>query len=135
MALDPHKGKLIEKIELKNGLFLELLDYSKHLAGDRCFVGLLARIPIKIKLEHLDTNNITDDEFKEFLSTYGGTIYFEMKKERNFVDEKEKDQLIDMLADQFKEYANNYLGHPDLATKTVRRKFQEYQERRNWWKE
>jgi len=135
MALDPHKGKLIEKVKLPNGLTLELLDYSKRVAGDRWFVGLLARIPIEVDKDYLESISTQGVTYEEFIEACGKIIYFELKKERNFIDEKEKDEILNALSKRLKEHVIKYMGHPNFAKLTLKKRLKEYEERRNWWKE
>ncbi len=135
MALDPHKGKIIEKLTLPNGLTLELLDYSKRVAGDRWFVGLLARIPIKVDKQYLESISTQGVTYEEFVEACGEIVYFELTKERNFIDEREKEEILKSLSEKLKEHVLKYMGHPNFAKLTIKKKLKEYEERRNWWKE
>jgi len=123
-------SRIIEKIDLPNDLVLEIYDYSRLVAGDRWLVGLLARIPIKIS-----EKNFADKYpglYKDFLKDQGPEIYFELKKEKNFVDEKEKDQIFDQMLNELKEYALHYMGHESFAKRFIRRRIQSFKERQKW---
>ena len=65
--------KLVEKIDLPNNLVLELHDYSRRIAGDRWFVGLLARIPIEVSEE--DFAGRPQELYRDFLEEQGPEIY------------------------------------------------------------
>jgi hypothetical protein len=124
--------KLIEKIDLPNNLMLELHDYSRRVAGDRWLVGLLARIPIEISEE--DFAGRPQELYKDFLKEQGPVIYFELKKEKNFIDEKEKDQVFNQMLNELKEYALSYMGHKSFAKGFIRRQIQVFEERWKWQK-
>jgi hypothetical protein len=124
--------KLIEKIDLPNNLMLEFQDYSRLVAGDRWLVGLLARIPIEISEE--DLADRPQELYKDFLKEQGPVIYFELKKERNFIDEKEKDQVFNQMLNELKEYALSYMGHKSFAKGFIRRQIQVFEERWKWQK-
>jgi len=111
---------------------LEFHDYSRRVAGDRWFVGLLARIPIEISEE--DFAGRPRDLYKDFLKEQGPVIYFELKKERNFIDEREKDQVLNQMLNELKEYALSYMGHKSFAKGFIRRQIQVFEERWKWQK-
>jgi hypothetical protein len=124
--------KLVEKIDLPNNLMLEFHDYSTRVAGDRWLVGLLARIPIEISEE--DFAGRPRELYKDFLEERGTVIYFELKKERNFIGEKEKDQVFNQMLNELKEYALSYMGHKSFAKGFIRRQIQVFEERWKWQK-
>jgi hypothetical protein len=124
--------KLVEKIDLPNNLMLELHDYSRRIAGDRWVVGLLTRIPIEISEE--DFAGRPQELYKDFLEEHGTVIYFELKKERNFIGEKEKDQVFNQMLNELKEYALSYMGHKSFAKGYIRRQIQAFEERQKWQK-
>ena len=124
--------KIVEKIDLPNNLVLEFHDYSRHVAGDRWFVGLLARIPIEISEE--DFADRSQELYEDFLKEQGPVIYFELKKERNFIDEKEKDQVFSQMLNELKESPLSYMGHKSFAKGYIRRQIQAFEERQKWQK-
>jgi hypothetical protein len=124
--------KLVEKIDLPNNLVLEFHDYSRQVAGDRWLVGLLVRIPIGISEE--DFADRPQELYKDFLKEQGAVINFELKKERNFIDEKEKDQLLSQMLNEVKEYALSYMGHKSFAKGFIRRQVQAFEEKQKWQK-
>ncbi|NIA08849.1 MAG: hypothetical protein GWP10_03560 [Nitrospiraceae bacterium] len=126
--------KLIDKIALPNDLVLELYDYSRRVAGDRWLVGLLSRISIEVSKENFA--NVAQDQglYKEFIRKQGQPIYFEMKKERNFIDQREKDQVFKQLLDELRQHALSYMGHKSFAKGFIRQKVRDFEERQKWWK-
>ena len=127
-----HSLKLVEKIDLPNNLVLEFYDYSRIVAGDRWLVGLLTRIPIEISEE--DFAGRPRELYKDFLEEHGTVIYFELKKERNFIDERRKDQVLNQMLNELKEYALSYMGHKSFAKGFIRRQIQVFEERWKWQK-
>ena len=124
--------KIVEKTDLPNNLVLEFHDYSRHVAGDRWLVGLLVRIPIEISEE--DFADRPKELYKDFLKEQGPVINFELKKERNFIDEKEKDQVFNQMLNELREYALSYMGHKSFAKGFIRRQIQAFEERQKWQK-
>ena len=122
--------RIVQKIDLPNDLVLELHDYSRRVAGDRWLVGLLTRIPIEISQE--DFADRPQELYKNFLKVQGPVIYFELKKERNFIDEKEKDQVFNQILNELKENALYYMGHESFARKFIRRQIQAFEEKQKW---
>ena len=124
--------KIVEKIDLPNNLVLEFHDYSRQVAGDRWLVGLLARIPIEISED--DFADRSRELYKDFLKEQGPVINFELKKERNFIDEKEKDQIFSQMLNELKKNALSYMGHKSFAKGFIRRQIQAFEERQKWQK-
>lgn len=124
--------KIVEKINLPNNLVLEFYDYSRIVAGDRWLVGLLARIPIKISEK--DFIDKPKEIYRNFLKEYGTVIYFELKKERNFIDQTEKDQIFRQMLNELAEYSVSYMGHKSFAKRFIKRQIKAFEERQKWQK-
>jgi hypothetical protein len=126
--------ELIEKIDLPNGLALELYDCSRLVAGDRWFVKLLVRAPVKVTSEAFAHLPDGDAIFNEFLETRGDVVFFDKKLERNFIDQTEKDRVLSHLVQKFKEDALAYMGHPCFAQGFIKLHIKDFLDRRTWWK-
>lgn len=126
--------ELIEKIDLPNGLVLELYDCSRLVAGDRWFVKLLVRAPVKVT--HEAFAHLPDGEalYHEFIETRGDIVLFDKKLERTFIDQTEKDHILSHLVEKFKEDVLAYMGHPDFAHGLIKVHIKDFLDRRTWWK-
>ncbi len=124
----------MERKKLDNGLTLELFDYSRKIAGDRWLVGFLARVPLEITMD--DFSHVPDGQriFEQFVESEGRTIYFEIKKERNFIDEAEKSGVLNDLLQDFRLNTLPYLGHESLANGIKKKRIAQFRERQQWWK-
>lgn len=118
------KEQLIKSIPLDNGQVLNIYDASKNIAGDRWQVNLVARIRISVNEINLknDTSLPPVDEIKQAL---GGTVEYEIKKQRNFIDDKEKKTVLTDLLDTFIKYSVPYLSHPEFAKRFIIKKYAE----------
>lgn len=125
--------KIIEKISLPNGLQVEFVDFSRKVAGDRWLVGFNARIPIKVEESDFEPFDDSAHVMERFFSEHGDTIVFEIKRERNFIDERKKeDVLVDLLL-KLKKHILEYMGHPDFAKGVKRDRLKEFEERLHWY--
>ncbi|HID97719.1 MAG TPA: hypothetical protein EYP57_05980 [Thermodesulfobacteriaceae bacterium] len=124
----------IEKIELSNGLQVEFLDGSRLVAGDRWLVKIVARIPIEVTEENFRAVAGDGALYGEFIRERGSPVLFTLEKERNFIDEKEKNSILETLIRELKQYALPYMGHPAFARGHLKRIVQEFEEKRRWWK-
>lgn len=128
--------ELIEEVALDNGLTLRLFDRSRRVAGDRWYVGLLAEIEVPVdRKELLKCHTGPEKDIDEFISETKGVVIFQMKRERNFIDEKEREEVLKGLLQALKASCLGYMGHGSFGPGFVRRRFQDYLEKRNWWKE
>ena len=126
---------LIKTIELSNGLKLHFYDISRKLAGDRWYVGVIARIDIPL-IDSLITNqHLSHFSIEEIRNALGESVRFQQKRERHYIDEREKDDLLNDLMDSFIKRTLNYLSLPDFPGKYILKEFQAYQKRQTWYQD
>lgn len=109
------KPTLIKSISLENGLTLELYDASRRVAGDRWQVALAARIHFAVDDIHIGSNPDTSANAAAIKEALGGTIRFEQKRERNFIEESKKTAVLNNLIDSFLDSSQKYFSHPEFA--------------------
>ena len=124
---------LIKSIELSNGLKLDFYDISRKLAGDRWYVGLIVRIDISLIDSLLTNQHLSHYSVEEIRNTLGESVRFQQKRERHYIDEREKDDLLNDLMDSFIKRTLNYLSLPDFPGKYVLKEFQTYRKRKIWY--
>ena len=124
----------LESYELPNGLTADVYDYSRKLAGDRWLVGLIIRIDVEVTESDFAQFENGKELFERFKEENGNSVTFEMTKERNFIDQQEKDAIFAELLKSIKENTLKYMGHEKLAERFRRKKLAEFIERQNWWK-
>jgi hypothetical protein len=124
---------LIKSIELSNGLKLDFYDISRKLAGDRWYVGLIARIDIPLIDSLLTNQHLSHYSVEEIRNTLGESVRFQQKRERHYIDEREKDDLLNNLMDSFIKRTLNYLSLPDFPGKYILKEFQTYRKRKIWY--
>lgn len=119
---------IVKAMELGNNLKLIIYDNSKKMAGDRWLVSLIARIKIPV-----DPNSelFSDPEYskEEIDRLLGSEVIFEKKRERFFIDEKNKKIVFNELCDSFVNNTISYLSHPDFPKKFVVIKLKEKKKR------
>jgi hypothetical protein len=124
---------LFRKIDLENGLELEIYDVSRKLAGDRWYVGFIARveIPISFLAGHADAPELDIEKMKDVL---GETVRFEQKRDRHYIDEKEKDIFLNDLIDDFLVSTLPYFSETDFAKKYALKVYKQKLEKASWYK-
>jgi len=98
--------ELVEKIPLPNGLMVEAWDKSVSIAVDTTKVALFIRIRVELQPSYFAKS----DHYELVRKTMGPEIFFEYKKERTFVKDKEKDVVFRELLDNFKKTSLPYLS-------------------------
>jgi hypothetical protein len=124
---------LIKSIKLSNGLKLDFYDISRKLAGDRWYVGLIARIDIPLIDSLLTNQHLSQYSVEEIRNMLGKSVRFQQKRERHYIDEREKDDLLNDLMDSFIERTLNYLSLPDFPGKYILKEFKTYRKRKTWY--
>ncbi len=106
---------LMDKVHLENGLTVEFWDESKHLVGDRWYVGIRAMVAIDIP--DRSQEGFVKEHIEVLRSALGDRIYFQFLEERNFIPENEVERLKEELKEIFLKNSLSYLSHPDFARK------------------
>ena len=108
---------LIKKIDLNNGLTLEFIDVSRKVAGDRYQVTLKTRVAVPVEAKWFPENDPDQPGLADIIKKVGPAVVFEQKKERNFVDEKEKSAVLKDIMAVAEDFGVRYIGHPDFPRK------------------
>jgi hypothetical protein len=117
------KEKLIKTLDLKNGLQLKIYDASRNLVGDRWLVSLIARMEIPVS-EVLESNG-PQKKVKELTDVLGERIMFEQKRQRLFVDIKEKESAFKEACDIFLGSSLKYLSKETFPKQFILKTYEE----------
>ncbi len=114
--------KVIKKIDLKNGLTLNILDESKKIAADRYYVAVNIRIEVPVEKKWFKENEIDDQTLQQYRTLMGDVVLFEQKKERNFVEDSKKEDVVKSLCKSVTDHTVKYFNHKDFAKKLIIKK-------------
>ena len=123
---------LIKTMELSNGLKLDFYDISRKLAGDRWYVGMIARIDIPLTDSLLTNQQLSNYSVEEVRNALGETVRFQEKRERHYIDEREKDPLLQIMMDSFIKSTLNYYSHSDFPVKYVLKELKAHLKQQAW---
>jgi hypothetical protein len=104
------KEKLIKTLNLENGLQLNVYDASRKLVGDRWLVSLIIRMDVPVAGALKKNNRESMENIDEIKDMLGDSVLFEKKREKIFVDTREKDIVFKDLYDTFLNSSINYLS-------------------------
>ena len=114
---------LVEEIPMPNGLIVEIWDKSVSIAADTTKVALLIRIRVELQPSYFTK----PDHYELVRKIMGPEIFFEYKKERAFVRDKEKDVVFQELLDNFKKTSLPYLSRPSFPSSFALSKYWDIQ--------
>jgi len=117
--------KLIKSIELENKLTLNLYDESAKMVGDRWLVTLVARIKISVDDVLIRDNRFSlpsEDDIKKLL---GESVVFEQKHNRIFIDELDKENVLQEMSASFIENTLPYLSHNDFPVRFLAKRIRQ----------
>jgi hypothetical protein len=114
---------LVEEIPMPNGLIVEIWDKSVSIAADTTKVALLIRIRVELRPSYFTK----PDHHELVRKIMGPEIFFEYKKERAFVRDKEKDVVFQELLDNFKKTSLPYLSRPSFPSSFALSKYRDIQ--------
>lgn len=123
---------LMKTMDLSNGFKLDFYDISRKLAGDRWYVGMIVRIDIPLTDLPLTDQQLSNYTVEEIRDAVGETVCFQEKRERHYIDEREKDAVFLDMMDSFINSTLSYLSRPDFPEKYVLKEFKENQKQQAW---
>ena len=115
----------LKKIDLKNGLTLEFIDVSRKVAGDRYLVALKTKVTVPVEGKWFTENDPAQPGIDDIIARLGNRVVFEQKKERNFIDEREKPAVLKDIMAVAEVYGVRYIGHPDFPRKLILKRYHE----------
>ncbi len=121
------EDRLLDQIELENGLTVFLYDRSKPIAGDRCQVRLLAMVPVPLKGTSMEID-------EKFIREQGEFLVFQVEKTRNFIAQEEVSAVLEEMKRNFLVSGRSYLGHRNFAQKFLEKNYEEWKRNREWQK-
>lgn len=123
--------KVLTREVLPNGLTVEFWDLSKHAAGDRWQVVVEIRLAVPVLFDNLPPE--LKEKAGEVRAALGESVLFTKQEVRNFVAEGEVPGLLDQIVQELLNSTKAYLGHHEFASRFLRKKFLEFQERQKWY--
>ncbi len=113
--------KLIEEIELANGMKLEIFDLSRVIAVDTVKVEVHFQTKIYLKEDYF----VCSEDFIQIKSIFGDELAYEHKLERSFVPKENEDSVRSELITTFKNNSLEYLNAVNFAQKMALSKLRE----------
>ncbi|MFH0996974.1 MAG: hypothetical protein V1844_15980 [Pseudomonadota bacterium] len=122
--------KLISSIFLENDLLISFYDESKKIAVDRWQVTVTARI--EILTAQVQFTRMDPEKRSEILQVIGEKINYEKKLIRNFIEEKQKEEVVTALYESFLQITRPYFSHRQFAERFVIKTYADSLEKRKW---
>ena len=95
------------------------MDESKKIAGDRWYVRVWVTINIPVEKKWFADFSLDDAQFEQITRVLGGEVVFRRKKERNFIGDDVKTQVIREICDRTLETGQAYMGSDAFAAKFI----------------
>jgi len=124
------ENKIISAISLENDLLISFYDESRKIAGDRWQVILTARI--QIVTDQVQFTQVDPEKRSEIIQAVGRQINYEKKLIRNFVGDKQKEEIVKALYDSFMQIARPYLSRREFAERFILKTYADSLEKRKW---
>lgn len=122
-----YSEKLIEAKTLANNITVSLFDLCKPVAADRWYVKILCRL--ELPPDKLGDIDLEGDDLQAFFEEYRQGLFHEFAKERNFVDDKAKDDVVAEVLAHIKENALKYIENSVFSENLVRQKVDEFRQK------
>ena len=118
---DPIKIK-----ELPNKAHFAMYDLSKPIAGDRWVVRVCCAVKVSISQDLCDAFDEDLQLLSELRKSCNDTLILEILKERNFVDENVKDDVVSELMESIEHNVLDYMSIESFPRKLFQTRFAEF---------
>jgi hypothetical protein len=105
--------KLIEEINLANGLKLKIFDLSRRVAADTFKVEISFQIKVDLKESYF----ASPQDYAQVKDIMGDELTYENKRIRSFVYDKDQDSVREDLINTFKNNSLDYLASVNFPQK------------------
>ena len=106
-------SNIIEQQQLDNNIEFKLTDRSRLTAGDRWMVEVFCEASMPIDESNWDKVSGDDPALiKEIREVLGEQLVFSTIRQRNFIDEKERDAIIHEMVEQIHNHILEYVKKP-----------------------
>ena len=120
------EGRILDEIELENGLRIYFYDQSKQIVGDRWQVQLSVHAPVAVKESYFLGCEDPGRAYEKFRAEFGNTIVFNLTRTRNFIADDEKQSLLESMKEELLKSNIPYLSKPNFAGNYVFKRYEEW---------
>ncbi len=122
--------KLLSRHTLKNGLLLEFWDLSRPMLGDRCQAVVEARVAVAVTADTLPAE--LRPQLGQVSAALGKEVVFSQQEVRTFVETGAAPGLLKLIEEQLLGSLQDYLGHPEFASRLIRKRYADRQKETGW---
>ena len=118
------QGSIIERHQLENGMEIILYDQTRRMGADRWIVELefVAYIPIEESLWHMVANE-DQQTLAGIRKKLGDRLKQTFTKKRIFVEEHEREHMLEEMIQQVFSGMMEYLKKPNFPTKLFKKQY------------
>ena len=121
---------LMETRHLSNGTTLNLYDVSRRQGADRWIVTMEARLDIPVAEDALPPEPMNGLPLASVRDVLGPRVVFLSRRERVFVPDDEKDDILTLLREEFCANAVPYLANPVFPARFIIKQYREVQQKK-----
>jgi hypothetical protein len=119
-------AKIIEQQQLGNGIKLSMYDRSRVTAGDRWQVELECRAHIPMDESYWGMVDLDDHELlQDIQKMLGDPLEFVTTRQRNFVDAREYETVLQEMVQQISDSILEYLKKPNFPQEFFKKQYRE----------
>jgi hypothetical protein len=118
--------EILEERKFDNGMSFAVQNHTQKMAGDRWLVKVVCKGEIPVRDDFFaDVSESDSDLVVAVRRKMGDMLDLEIPKERIFIDEAEKDEVLQILVDQVNQNMVSYLENPEFPQKLFAKRYDE----------
>ena len=115
--------RIIKTIDLENGHTLVISDLSRKISEAGWVVVMKANMEINVRKELFSDTPLSDFKFQDILGVLGDKVVYEYKIERNFIMDRDKDEIFDKIVETYIKNMGQYVAKPGFPGKFVLKEY------------
>lgn len=116
---------IVKEILLENNQTLVISDLSRKIGEDAFVVKMEASIDIKINKGLFSDESISEFKYEDIKTTLGDHVVYKYIIERNFIVDKDKDEVFESLESTFMENLGQYVSKTAFPEKLVLKEYRD----------
>ena len=128
--MEEKKAAIIADKKIRDGISITFYDRSREIVGDRWQVELAGEVEIPVSETFWTAVHESDGDLLNCVrKKIGNRLHFSVSRIRNFVDQEDKQPVLDEMVRRFEENIMHYLDSPNFTQKLFVKNFNEAREK------
>ena len=119
------ENTVVKQIDMDNRHTLLIHDHSRRIGADAFLVVMTAQVNVEISPELFKETDPGDAAIDDIIAVLGNQVCYEYRVERNFIMEKDREEVFQALMRGFLDTLGPYVAKPQFPAKFVLKEYRD----------